>query len=105
MKAKANPQDLTWFDDNPTRTPFQKIERAAERFTQKFCLKANVAYVHQSISGKELSILQSDAQLQLGITVEVNKSRIPYPYYFIVSKHDRVRIGVPVDDEKVTANG
>ena len=39
---------LLWFDNDPGRDLAEKVERAAQRYQQKFGVPANVCYVHPS---------------------------------------------------------
>lgn len=41
-------EGLLWFDDNPTRSVGDKIERAVQRYQQKYGHDPDVCYVHES---------------------------------------------------------
>ncbi len=39
-------ENLLWFDDNPIRSISDKIERAAQRYQQKYGHTPDVCYIH-----------------------------------------------------------
>ena len=41
-------EGLLWFDADPKRDLGDKVNRAADRYREKFGTKANVCYIHQS---------------------------------------------------------
>ncbi|HHS96563.1 MAG TPA: hypothetical protein ENK08_01470 [Chloroflexi bacterium] len=46
-------EGLLWFDDDPKRDLTQKVNRAVQRYRQKFGRSPNVCYVHPSLLGGE----------------------------------------------------
>lgn len=86
--------DLLLYDDSPTRSDLEKVERAAARYEQKFGQPPTVCFVHPATPG--LAHLQT-AALKLGINVYTVKGRVPAPYHF--------RIGINGNGKKGPVHG
>jgi hypothetical protein len=71
---------LLWFDDNPARSVGDKIERAVQRYQQKYSRMPDVCYVHP----KEL---QESGLQQVGDT-KVTPSKSVLPYHFWLGVYD-----------------
>ena len=79
---------LLWFDDNPTRPVGDKIERAVQRYQQKYGHNPDVCYVHPGqVPERELSVGP----------VKVLPAQTVLPHHFW--------LGVTLADKKGKPNG
>jgi hypothetical protein len=62
---------LLWFDDNPARPVSAKIERAAQRYRERFGCSPNLCYVHPRTlaSARDLAV---GLQIATAATVQPN---------------------------------
>jgi len=79
-------EGLLWFDDNPTRPVRDKIERAVQRYQQKYGHNPDVCYVHPA------QLKEGDLSLAEDVKVLPAKSVLPHHFWLgIQSSHDASR--------------
>ena len=71
-------EGLLWFDDNPTRPVSDKIERAVQRYQQKYGHTPDVCYVHES----EIRAQLKEGELSLAEGVKVLPAKSVLPHHF-----------------------
>jgi hypothetical protein len=71
-------EGLLWFDDNPTRPVTDKIERAVQRYQQKYGHNPDVCYVHES----EIRMQLKEGDLRLAEDVKVVPAKSVLPHHF-----------------------
>jgi len=85
-------EGLLWFDDNPNRAVTEKIERAVQRYQQKYDHQPDVCYVHPAHL-KEGEVSAADALGTTGLKVLPAKSVLPHHFWLGVEgstdKRDR----------------
>jgi len=72
-------EGLLWFDDNPTRPVSDKIERAVQRYQQKYGHNPDVCYVHESEIRTQLK--EGEPSLADGVKVLPAKSVLPHHFW------------------------
>jgi hypothetical protein len=65
-------EGLLWFDDHPTRPVADKIERAVQRYTQKYGHAPDVCYIHPG---------EGEADPAGSVKVLPAKSVLPYHFW------------------------
>ena len=73
-------EGLLWFDDSPSRAVTEKIERAVQRYQQKYGHHPDVCYVHPAHL-KEGEVGAADALSTTGIKVLPAKSVLPHHFW------------------------
>jgi hypothetical protein len=73
-------EGLLWFDDNPTRAMTDKIERAVQRYQQKYGHNPDVCYVHPA------HLKEGELSLAEGIKVLPAKSVLPHHFWLGVTE-------------------
>ncbi len=71
-------EGLLWFDDNPTRPVTDKIERAVQRYQQKYGHNPDVCYVHES----EIRAQLKEGDLRVAEDVKVLPAKSVLPHHF-----------------------
>jgi hypothetical protein len=71
-------QGLLWFDDNPSRTTEEIIERAAARYRQKYNERPTHCYVHPATPGLEHAKKAAEA---MDIQLESAHSVLPHHFW------------------------
>jgi hypothetical protein len=71
-------EGLLWFDDSPTRPVSDKIERAVQRYQQKYGRNPDVCYVHES----EIRTQLQEGGLSLAQDVKVLPTKSMLPHHF-----------------------
>ena len=82
-------EGLLWFDDNPTRPVTDKIERAVQRYQQKYGHNPDVCYVHESETiGEPIGAQLKEGELRVaeGVKVLPAKSVLPHHFWLGVAK-------------------
>jgi len=79
-------EGLLWFDDSPTRPVSDKIERAVQRYQQKYGHNPDVCYVHPA------QLKEGDLSLAEDVKVLPAKSVLPHHFWLgIQSQPGEVR--------------
>jgi hypothetical protein len=73
-------EGLLWFDDSPSRAVTEKIERAVQRYQQKYGHHPDVCYVHPAHL-KEGEVSMADALSATGVKVLPAKSVLPHHFW------------------------
>jgi len=73
-------EGLLWFDDSPSRAVTEKIERAVQRYQQKYGHHPDVCYVHPAHL-KEGEVSVADALGTTGVKVLPAKSVLPHHFW------------------------
>jgi hypothetical protein len=68
-------EGLLWFDDNPTRAIGDKVERAVQRYQQKYGHNPDVCYVHPA------HLKEGELSLADGVKVLPAKSVLPHHFW------------------------
>ena len=68
-------EGLLWFDDHPTRPVRDKIERAVQRYQQKYGHNPDVCYVHPAQLAPEGH--PGDKEGDLSLAEDVNPGQVP----------------------------
>jgi hypothetical protein len=71
-------EGLLWFDDSPTRPVSDKIERAVQRYQQKYGRNPDVCYVHESEIRTQL---QEGGPSLEDVKVLPTKSMLPHHFW------------------------
>lgn len=69
-----------WFDNDPRRSPAEKVALAADRYRQKFGRSAGFCYVHPSAMGA--------AEVQCDAIRVVAATNVP-PHHYFLSRAER----------------
>jgi len=80
-------EGLLWFDDNPTRAISDKVERAVQRYQQKFGHNPDVCYVHPA------HLKEGELSLADGVKVLPAKSVLPHHFWLGVVENADKRNG------------
>ena len=80
-------QGLLWFDDNPSRSTEEIIERAAARYEQKYSQKPTRCFVNPGTSGVEHAKKSAEA---MGIQVETVHSILPHHFWLGIAEAKQV---------------
>ena len=76
-------EGLLWFDDHPTRPVADKIERAVQRYQQKYGHNPDVCYVHESETiGLPIGAQLKESDLRLAEDVKVVPAKSVLPHHF-----------------------
>jgi len=68
-------EGMLWYDDSPTRSVSEKVERAAARYEKKYGHKPDVCYVHpEHLKEGEVSVVE-------GVKVLPSKSVLRYHFW------------------------
>lgn len=73
-------EGLLWFDDSPSRAVTEKIERAMQRYQQKYGHQPDVCYIHPAHL-KEGEASAADALSATGVKVLPAKSVLPHHFW------------------------
>lgn len=68
-------EGLLWFNDNPTRAISDKVERAVQRYQQKYGHNPDVCYVHPA------HLKEGELSLADGVKVLPAKSVLPHHFW------------------------
>jgi hypothetical protein len=68
-------EGLLWFDDSPSRAVTEKIERAVQRYQQKYGHHPDVCYVHPA------HLKEGEVSVAEGIKVLPAKSVLPHHFW------------------------
>ena len=75
-------EGLLWFDDNPTRPVTDKIERAVQRYQQKYGHNPDVCYVHESEIRGQLAV--GDMKPAGDVKIVPAKSVLPHHFWLCI---------------------
>ena len=68
-------EGLLWFDDSPSRAVTEKIERAVQRYQQKYGHHPDVCYVHPA------HLKEGEVSVAEGVKVLPAKSVLPHHFW------------------------
>ena len=80
-------EGLLWFDDSPNRAVTDKIERAVQRYQQKYGHHPDVCYVHP------VHLKEGEVSLAEGVKVLPAKSVLPHHFWLGIEESANKRNG------------